>query len=166
MLEHLFVGAVMRHLWLDGFARLEMLKPQVDNSGYDLVLESNSITRHVQLKASHHGAATPKVNIHSSLAKKVSGCIIWIYFDPASLALGPFLWFGGEPGSELPDISSFKIATHTKRNALGVKTLRPNIYTIPKARFERIETLPELVDRLFGPSQAASDDPVASTTEM
>jgi hypothetical protein len=53
LLEHLFAGAVMRHLWLRGFGRLEMLKPRVDNSGYDLVLEAHDIVRHKQLKASH-----------------------------------------------------------------------------------------------------------------
>ncbi len=55
----------MRHLWLDGFTRLELLKPQVDNSGYDLVLEANAVTRHIQLKASHHGSS-PERSVNSS----------------------------------------------------------------------------------------------------
>ena len=43
LLEHLFAGEVMRYVWLSGIKRLEVLKPQVDDGGYDLVLEANSI---------------------------------------------------------------------------------------------------------------------------
>ncbi len=140
----------MRHLWLRGFGRVELLKPQVDDSGYDLVLEANGIVRHVQLKASHHGAATPGVNIHLVLAKKPSGYVIWLRFDPVTLDLGPFLWFGGEPGAKLPDLSEFKIAKHAKGNAQGIKLERPNFRTIPKACFTELTTIDEVVSRLFG----------------
>ena len=153
VLEHLFVGAVMSYLWLDGVRRVEMLKSQVDNSGYDLVLETNSITRHIQLKASHHGAATPGANVNIALAEKVSGCVIWMYFDPATLAIGPYLWFGEEPGQKLGDLSPFRVAKHTKRNAQYIKTERPNIRYIPKAQFKRVDSIEDLVVRLFGPKE-------------
>jgi hypothetical protein len=42
LLEHLFAGEVMRHVWLSGIKRLEILKPQVDDGGYDLVLEETT----------------------------------------------------------------------------------------------------------------------------
>ena len=150
LLEQLFAGAVMRHLWLKGFRRLELLRPQVDDGGYDLVIEANAIVRHVQMKSSHHGAATASVNINVALAEKPSGCVIWLRFDPESLDLGPFLWFGGAPGEKLPDLASFKVAKHTKGNAQGVKTERPNIRTVPRARFEHLATIDEVVGRLFG----------------
>jgi hypothetical protein len=41
----LFAGEVMKHLWRRGDWRLEVLKPQVDDGGYDLVLEANAIVR-------------------------------------------------------------------------------------------------------------------------
>ena len=150
LLEHLFAGAVMRHLWLNGVTRLELLKPQVDDSGYDLVLEANAVVRHVQLKASHRGAATSGVSINLALAEKPSGCVIWIQFDPDSLDLGPFLWFGGRAGEKLPDLSPFKIAKHARANAQGVKAERPNIRHVPKARFTLLETIGDVVDLLFG----------------
>lgn len=112
LLEHLFAGAVMRHLWLRGFTRLEMLKSHVDDSGYDLILEANSIVRHIQLKASHHGSATSRVNVNDALARKLSGCVIWMSFDSTTLDFDYFLWFGGEPGKKLPTLSEFDKATH------------------------------------------------------
>lgn len=156
LLEHLFAGAVMRHLWLRDVGRLEMLKPQVDDSGYDLVLEAHAIVRHIQLKASHHGAATPGVNINVALAEKPSGCVIWLRFDPATLEFGPFLWFGGEPGAKLPDMTSFRVTTHAKANAKGIKTERPNIRYVPKASFDRLQSIEEVVARLFGGMPACS----------
>lgn len=63
LLEHLFAGEIMRHLWLRGNVRIETLKPQVDDCGYDLVLEANGVVRHVQLKASHTGSSTRSVKV-------------------------------------------------------------------------------------------------------
>ncbi len=127
-----------------------MLKPQVDDSGYDLVLEANGIVRHVQLKSSHLGSATSAVNINIALEEKPSGCVIWIHFDPENLDFESFFWFGGEPGHRLPALDDFKVAKHAKANAQGVKTERPLIRVIPKTRFTKLTTLDEVVVRLFG----------------
>lgn len=72
-----------------------MLKPQVDDGGYDLVLEANAIVRHVQLKSSFRGSTVDKVNLNVLLASKPSGCVVFMWFDQQTLDLGPFLFFGG-----------------------------------------------------------------------
>jgi hypothetical protein len=56
LLEHLFAGEIMRHVWLSGPKRLEISKPQVDDGGYDLILECNTMVRHIQLKATFSGS--------------------------------------------------------------------------------------------------------------
>lgn len=150
VLEHLFVGEVMKHGWRNELPRIEMLKSQVDNSGYDLVLEANSIMRHIQLKASHVGATTPKVAINTELEKKPSGCVVWMFFESDALEFKYFLWFGGLPGEPLGSLEQFKTATHNKRNSQGVKTYRPNIKDLPKSAFTRLESIKALIFRLFG----------------
>jgi hypothetical protein len=150
LLEHLFAGAIMKHLWLKGYSRLEILKSQVDDSGYDLILEANNVVRHIQLKSSHIGSTTSRVNINVALARKPSGCVIWMSFDTKTLDFEYFQWFGGDAGEKLPDLGIFKKATHTKRNAQGEKTERPNIRIVPKGDFSRVDTIEELVTRLFG----------------
>ncbi len=150
LLEHLLVGEILRHLWTRGNADVEVLKPQVDNSGYDIVLVCNSVTRHIQLKTSHATARRAHVDLHLNLAKKDGGCVIWTFFSAETLALGPFLWFGGPPGEPLPEIKSFRTAKHTKADATGKKGLRPNIRLIPKGKFECLTTIGKLVERLFG----------------
>jgi hypothetical protein len=149
VLEHLFVGEIMRHCWTNGLPGIEMLKSQVDNSGYDIVLETNSVMRHIQLKASHVGAATPAVNVNSELSKKPSGCVIWMFFDPRTLRFSHFLWFGQSAGNPLAEISHFPTGTHNKRNAQGIKSERPNIKRLSRAAFVKVDTIEELIELLF-----------------
>ena len=150
LLEHLFAGEVMRHVWLSGIKRLEILKPQVDDGGYDLVLEGNSIVRHVQLKATFRGSTVARFNVNTGLAVKPSGCVVVMLFEPQTLELGPFLWFGAPPGQPLPDLRCYPIAKHTKGNAQGIKLQRPNLRVIPRSAFETAATVADLVERLFG----------------
>jgi hypothetical protein len=150
LIEHLFVGEIMRRLWLRGITQFEVLKPQVDDSGYDLVLEANGVVRHIQLKSSFDAAATKQVKASLKLALKPSPCVIWVRFNPVSLALGPFLWFGGAPGEPIPDLTLLKVAKHTRANSQGIKKERPNQRSIPRARFEKVADLDALVTRLFG----------------
>jgi hypothetical protein len=150
LIEHLFVGDIMRRLWLRGISQFEVLKPQVDDSGYDLVLEANSILRHVQLKSSTTLATTAEVHASMNLLTKPGACVIWIRFDPETILLGPYFWFGGKPGERLPDIAQFKTAKHVRANSKGVKNERPNHRLIPKSKFERVADAEGIILRLFG----------------
>lgn len=154
LLEHLFAGEVMRHVWLSGVKRLEVLKPQVDDGGYDLVLETDSVVRHVQLKATFKGSKVRRFTVNAGLAAKPSGCIVCLLFDDKTLNLGPFYWFGGAPNERLPDLTTFPIAKHTKGNAQGVKTLKPNHRVIPLSKFVLVATIPLLAAKLFGETAA------------
>ena len=163
LLEHLFIGEVLRHLWCSGVTTAEFLRPEVDSGGYDLVIACNGVIRHIQLKSSYLGATTAKQNVNLRLAEKPSGCVVWVVFDESTLALGPFLWFGGPPGSPLPNILSFPPAKHTKGNAQGIKTIRPNIRVLNRRVFRPIATIPDLIERLFGINSTPPDQTAQST---
>ena len=149
VLEHLFVGEVLRHLWLRDLTA-EVLRPEVDDAGYDLVIECNSIVRHIQLKASHVGSTTARVPVNVRLEQKPSGCIIWIAFDKKTLDLCAFRWFGGDPGKPLPSLKGAAVAKHSKANTDGVKGFRPNVRILPKGRFTVITDMLSLTQELFG----------------
>lgn len=149
LIEHLFVGELLKLSWVNKDHSLEVSKPEVDNSGYDLIIEAQGVLRHIQLKAAFVGAKTSRQNIHVSLAAKQSGCLVWVYFDKNNLGLGPFLFFGGKSGEPLPDLSNLKIAKHTKGDADGFKAERPNIRTINKGSFTVYETIEALYHALF-----------------
>jgi NAD(P)H-nitrite reductase large subunit len=47
------------------------------------------------------GADQPRVHTLRSLKDcRASACILWIFFDPDTLLLGRFLWFGGAAGEK------------------------------------------------------------------
>jgi hypothetical protein len=150
LLEHLVLGELLKHSWLHHGASLEVSQPSLDRAGHDVVLEANGIVRHVQFKSSSRSAKTSRQTVHLDLAKKPSGCVIWIRFEPTTLSLGPYLFLGGPPGKRLPSISQLPIAKHTKANAQGLKLERPNLRVVPKNWFNEIVAIPELYDALFG----------------
>ena len=154
LVEHLLAAQIMRYLWRRGNVRMEVLKPQVDDGGYDLVLEANDIVRHVQLKASHAEAKTSRVNVSKALARRPSGCVVWCIFDEETMDFESFLWFGGRPGRPLFSLNSYPTARHTKANAKGEKGARPNLRCVPRTAFKRLDGIGDLVRALFGPPTA------------
>lgn len=150
LIEHLLVGEIMKLLWLRGVSDFEVLKPEVDDSGYDLVLEAKRILRHVQLKSSFDDAKTARVNVSMKLSQKPSGCVVWVRFNPRTLRLGPFFYFGGTPGQPLPDISTNEVSKHAKGNAQGVKLPRAGLRVVKRRQFRQLTELEDLVAALFG----------------
>jgi hypothetical protein len=150
LIEHLLIGELLKHSWKTKDFSLEVSKPEVDNSGYDLIAEANGVIRHIQLKAAFIGSKTARQNVHTSLARKPSGCVVWVYFNSDTLELGPYLFFGGKPGESLPSIEGYKVAKHTKGDADGYKAKRPSIRVINKGEFIKSESVKQLYAALFG----------------
>ncbi len=153
LVEHTFISEVLQEVYFGYGLVVEVLRAEVDASGYDLVLECNGILRHVQLKTSKDRAKTSSQKVHLRLGEKASGCVVWVIRkeDPESRRMKlSYRYFGGLAGEPLPALQSFKIATHTKGDAKGVKNERPMIRVVPKSRFIGLETSGELVAILFG----------------
>ncbi|AMN48930.1 hypothetical protein [Psychrobacter sp. P2G3] len=149
LIEHLFISEMLKLSWLKGDCQLEVMKPEVDNAGCDVVLELNNVIRHIQLKASKLDGKTSRQNIHTRLATKPSGCVIWIIFDEDTLELCSFYFYGSEAGKPLNDLGNVRVAKHTKGNAEGIKAERPNIRSINKGQFTRHDSIEDLYDVLF-----------------
>jgi len=150
IVEHVFVGDLLRSLWRRGITEAEVLRSEFDAGGYDLVVAFQRIVRHIQFKSTVAGGKSANVKVNLKLTEKPSGCVIWIIVTP-DLRFDHFLWLGGAPGLPLPGIEQFRIAKHTKGNAAGVKLERPNHRVIPRGQFERLDSLEAVIERLFGP---------------
>jgi hypothetical protein len=149
IIEHVFIGELLRALWRTGQYDVEVLRAEVDRGGYDLVLECRGVLRHVQFKSSHRGSKVNEVSVSLKLADKASGCIIWLMFDQETLELGPFLWFGAMPGKKLPALGD-KVARHSKGDSLGRKAERPNHRLLKRSSFARLDTTEAVALALFG----------------
>src|ERR1035437_2068100 len=150
IIEHVFVGDALRRLWQLGVTDVEVLRSEFDAGGYDLVMSYRKVVRHIQFKTVTVDGKADDIKVSMKLGEKPSGCVIWIVVTP-ELDLQSYLWFGGPPGEQLPDIRDMEEAKHTKRNAEGTKSNRPNHRVIPRNTFERLDTLDAVLSRLFGP---------------
>jgi hypothetical protein len=69
IIEHAFVGDALRLLWRRGIANVEVLRPEFDVHGYDLVMTRGRLVRHIQLKTGK--AKKPgKVSLPLALGEK------------------------------------------------------------------------------------------------
>lgn len=163
LVEHVFVSEVLQEVWYYFGDTVEVLRSEVDSSGYDVVFECNGILRHVQLKTSKPDAKTSGQKVNIALANKPGGCIVWLvrHEDRQICRVRlSYLFFGGEPGQPLPPLEGFKVAKHTKANSDGVKTERTAVRVVPKSRFVPIPSTRELVERLFGLRDRVSDEAI------
>lgn len=118
-----------------------MLRSEVDAAGYDLILESDGVIRHVQLKASRQGARTSKQTINSKLEKRRGGCIVWVFYSVDSTTCRAELTYRWREASNLPE--------RRGRHSRGGAT-RENTRVVRKAEFELVPDIAGLVDLLFG----------------
>jgi len=114
-----------------------------------VVLESNRIIRHVQLKSSFRGSKVREVDISTKLLHKPGGCILWLEFDRETLAIERFYWFGGEAGDGLPDLG-VRISRHSRGNSEGEKNPRQGHRVVAKSDFDLLADISAVVEKLFG----------------
>lgn len=153
LVEHVFISEILQEAWYRHEKTIEVLRSEIDASGYDVVLECNSIIRHIQLKTSAEGGKTAYQNVNIHLADKPGGCIIWLVRAEDAVTCRmrlSYRYFGGAPGEPLPALDAFPVARHTKGDATGFKRERPGIRRVPKTAFTAIDSTSGLIDRLFG----------------
>jgi hypothetical protein len=148
-LGHIFLGQLLALMWRNRGRDIEVLESEVDRGGYDLVLESNGVMRHVQLKSSFRGSKVREVDVSTKLLRKPGGCVLWLEFDPESLAIERFFWFGGRAGTALPELGG-RISRHSKANSKGEKNERPAHRVVAKRDFRALVNISEVVEELFG----------------
>lgn len=148
IVEHLFLGELLRRLWVKQRYGVEVSRAESDSFGYDIVIESEKTIRHIQLKSN---MKRPRdLTIARSLELKPSGCVIWIGLTP-HLELQEFGWFGNPPGERLPPLKDFEATLRIGRNSDGKRPQRMNHVDVPFARhFAICNGIDDIAQRLFG----------------
>ena len=147
ILEHLFIGEVLRHLWARKVYDAELLRSEFDAGGFDLVLCHGNIVRHIQLKALVKGGRRRHFDISRKLADRPAGCVVCAVITE-DLEFDHFRWFGSEAGP-LPPIDDFPITKHTKGDADGTKKERPEHRRVPLSKFGHVASLEGLLEWLL-----------------
>ena len=75
LVEHVFLSEVLQEVWYRFGKTVEVLRSEVDASGYDVMFDCNGILRHVQLKTSKIDGKTARQKVNLALAEKPSGSV-------------------------------------------------------------------------------------------
>ena len=146
--EHVFVGDALRALWRLGVHDVEVLRPEFDAHGYDLVMARGPVVRHIQFKTGTTRRPR-KASLARVLAEKPSGCAIWMRLGPG-LEMGPYFWLGGAPGEPLPPIAGYPNTLRPTRNKDGLRPVRSNHHNVPGSAFQERGMLEEILQDLLG----------------
>ncbi len=140
IMEHGFLSEVLQHCWFIRHHYVEVIRPDVDAAGYDVVLEANGRIRHVQLKAHAAGGAkgAPKL-ILSRLRDHPDPCVVRISWkvDPATCRVALRYRYSEKANWPQP------VNGETTFELKGA-------HFVPRTP-AFLET-PDLVDQLFGPA--------------
>ena len=142
-MEHVFLAEVLQECWFRRRQVVEVLHAEVDAAGYDLILQTEHVVRHVQLKATRKGSKTQRQIINRKLSAREGGCVVWTTYaidEETFRTRLTYRWWDGTQ-KELPD----RPARHTR----GPKAIRPGTALLTRGDFETVATTAELVDMLF-----------------
>lgn len=148
ILEHRFISDLAEVMVRRG-VEMDVMHGEFDAHGHDVVFEAAGVIRHVQLKVMVAGGKRRDVNVNVRLRSRPSGCVVWMVYDPTTLKVVEYRWFGDGPGEPLPDIG-IRIVRHTKGDASGKKAFRNGHRLLSKPKFEVLDGLDALANQLFG----------------
>ena len=149
LIEKRFLNDLLTALWPE--EQLEVLRPEVDIAGYDLVLEARQQTRHVQLKSSIRTLKKGNRSVRGRLCEKPAGCVLCIVIDDKLEPLH-YRWFGSGPQQRLRSVLDYERACHPV-----TKKERPDTYIVPACEFIKLSTMEEVIEKLFGPKPTSSE---------
>ncbi|HEY4753696.1 MAG TPA: hypothetical protein VIH37_10435 [Candidatus Limnocylindrales bacterium] len=152
MAETVFLSSLMQEMWFGRHQLMDVLHSTVDAFGYDLVLQTGDVTRHVQLKTKRRGGSTSTCKLQTQLLDQPAACVVLMEWEPSAQGCTldvAYRWFGGGPHEAIPDLGDL-VAKHSRGNAQGVKGPREGLRIVKLNRFVPVASVAELAFRMFG----------------
>lgn len=76
-----FLAELYNHCWKQKEMQLDTLKPDIDHSGYDLIVIIKNKLNFVQLKSISRTSTTQRIKFHSSILSKEKAYMVLIVFS-------------------------------------------------------------------------------------
>lgn len=151
VLRHAFLAELASEVWRDDpNERLGISKAEVDDSGYDLVLERNAVIRRVQMKHAHDEKSPKKFSVRVEFAMYPGSCIVVISHSLVDLKPTSYSFYGNGPDQEMPYIEAHRTTkSPVRRGADGKRKLRHAYRDVPYSRFKKGLSMRELIQELF-----------------
>ena len=157
ILVHRLIASLAGELWnRDPNYQLNVFNPEVDNTGFDLVLACADEVRYVQVKQVHTRGAARKFSVRLEFAKMTGSCVIVVVYSYSNLEVEHFLFFGGLANEPMPNIEN-ENASVSARGTDGEKKKRLHYRDVPRKRFQGPLKIGKLLDSLFSHDPATKE---------
>ncbi|QRM18433.1 hypothetical protein GBK02_02965 [Dechloromonas sp. TW-R-39-2] len=162
VLTHSMIAALAGELWRrDPEVRMDILRTEVDESGFDLVLTMSGRTRFVQIKQVNSEGKNKSFSVRTDFTLMPGSCVVVIVHRDFDLAIEGYRYFGATPNDPMPSVDGFNSSVLPgRRDKEGNKKVREHYRDIPGPRFRKLPSVSDLLDALF--PNAASQPAEAS----
>jgi hypothetical protein len=142
--ENRFLSDLISAFWVNNLLDVEILRSDIDNSGYDIAVGYNEKVLYIQLKTKLVGGKTIEAPINIKLTNKENYAIVLMEIIEApehnSVNI-KYYWWHNKNEKAIDVFSDDKISKHTKANASGQKKERPNIRKVKYKEFDPIDII-------------------------
>ncbi|HZP93204.1 MAG TPA: hypothetical protein VFB20_10015 [Burkholderiales bacterium] len=151
VLRHAFLADLASEVWRDDPNEpLGISNAEVDDSGYDVILERNATIRRIQLKQTHDEKTPKKFSVRVEFATYPGACIVVIAHSLLDLRPTSYSFYGSSPDNPMPYIEAHRTTKAPgRRTADGKRILRLKYRDVPFSRFKRNLSMRQLLDELF-----------------
>lgn len=151
VLRHAFLAELAGEVWRDDPNEpLGISNAEVDDSGYDVVLERNAIIRRIQLKQHHEGKAPRAFSVRMEFATHPGSCIVAIAHSLIDLKPTSYSFYGSGPEDPMPYVEAHQVTMAPgRRTSDGKRVMRLKYRDVPFSRFKKNLTIRQLIEELF-----------------
>jgi hypothetical protein len=151
VLRHAFLAELASEVWRDDPNEpLGISKAEVDDSGYDLVIERNGAIRRIQMKHAHEEKTPKSFSARVEFATSPGSCIVVVSHSLADLKPTSYSFYGSGPEKEMPHIEAHRTTKSPgRRGPDGKRKLRLKYRDVPYSRFKKGLSMRQLLQELF-----------------
>lgn len=151
VLRHAFLAELASEVWRDDPNEpLGISNAEVDDSGYDVVIERNAIIRRIQIKQHHEGKVPRAYSVRVGFATYPGSCIVAIAHSLIDLRPVSYSYYGSGPEEPMPYIEAHRSTKAPgRRTADGQRIIRLKYRDVPFSRFKKNLSIRQLIEELF-----------------
>jgi hypothetical protein len=151
VVRHAFLAELAGEVWRDDpHEPLGISNAEVDDAGYDLVLERDATIRRIQLKQAHDKKIPKKFSVRVEFATHPGSCIVVVAHSLLDLKPTSYSFYGSAPTEPMPYVEAHRTtAAPGRRKADGSRILRIRYRDVPFSRFKKNLSMRQLIRELF-----------------
>jgi hypothetical protein len=145
------ISAVADGLWQrDHCLDLQVFKPELGESAFDLVLGCNKFQRNIQIKQLPALRKAVEFSLRQDSARMSGGCAVVLVYRPITLEIEHYLFFEGGAGMPMPSLKDFP-AAKPQRLRYDDREMQKFEYrrNVPQRLFAGPLNVADLVNRLY-----------------